>query len=260
MVTLAYAIFFGCKWLTWWRVMAAGVRVSSGRSLGYLVAWPGMDACAFFNQGPKPAAPTATQWCVAFLKTGFGAFLLWGVARQAPPAGPLLTGWVGLVGLLFIFFFGVFHLLALTWQQAGVDARYIMRAPLLARSLSDFWGARWNLAFHRLVHDFVFQPLRRRLGIGGATFASFLASGLVHELVISLPARAGYGLPTLYFLLQGAGVLVERSALGERCGLEGGLLGRFFTLLLTAGPATWLFHPPFITRVIIPLMHAIAAL
>lgn len=165
-----------------------------------------------------------------------------------------------MLGLSFLLFFGAFHILALLWQRAEVDARHIMHAPVLARSPSDFWGARWNLAFRKLSYDFLFQPLSRRLGAGGATLATFLASGVIHEIVISFPARGGYGLPTGYFLLQGFGVILERSTLGKRLGLDHGLAGWLFTLLLTAGPLFWLFHVPFVTRVVVPFLRAIGAL
>jgi alginate O-acetyltransferase complex protein AlgI len=49
----------------------------------------------------------------------------------------------------------------------------------------------------------VHRPLQRRLGRGPALLGSFLVSGLLHEVAISLPVRAGWGLPKLYFLLQG---------------------------------------------------------
>jgi hypothetical protein len=70
--------------------------------------------------------------------------------------------------------------------------------------------------------------------------------------VISLPAGAGYGLPTAYFLLQGIGILLERAFPQMR--------GRIFTILITAFPAFWLFHPPFVRHVILPFMKAIGAL
>jgi alginate O-acetyltransferase complex protein AlgI len=88
----------------------------------------------------------------------------------------------------------------------------------------------------------------------------FAVSGLIHDLVISLPARAGYGLPTLYFLLQGAGVTVERSRLGRRLGLGQGLRGWLFMAVFLTVPVLGLFHPWFVLRVILPFMQAIHAL
>jgi hypothetical protein len=38
-----------------------------------------------------------------------------------------------------------------------------------------------------------------------------------------------------------------------------GLRGRLFALAVTAGPAFWLFHPPFIHNVILPMFQAIGA-
>src|SRR5208337_3836847 len=91
-------------------------------------------------------------------------------------------------------------------------------------------------------------------------FLVFVVSGVIHDAVISLPAGAGYGLPTMYFMIQGAGVMVERSSVGKRLGLRQGARGWIFMAAFTAGPAFWLFHPPFIRRVILPFMQAIHAL
>jgi len=43
-----------------------------------------------------------------------------------------------------------------------------------------------------------------------AILAVFFVSGLLHELVISFPAGGGWGLPTLYFVLHGGLVWLER--------------------------------------------------
>jgi hypothetical protein len=77
----------------------------------------------------------------------------------------------------------------------------------------------------------------------------------VHDLIISLPAGAGFGLPTLYFLVQGAGILTEKSHWGRRH--LRGRAGRAFAIAVAALPAPILFHPPFITRVILPFMRAV---
>jgi alginate O-acetyltransferase complex protein AlgI len=165
-----------------------------------------------------------------------------------------------MLGLILLLHFGSFHLVALAWRRAGVDARPIMRAPAAATSLSSFWGHRWNLGFRQLTHAIVFKPVRRRLGLPLATLLAFAVSGLIHDLVISLPARGGYGLPTAYFVLQGLGVLAERSLLCRRIGLDYGLRGWIFTAMCTAGPVYWCFHPAFVLRVMIPFLRAVGAI
>src|SRR5260370_38671858 len=106
-----------------------------------------------------------------------------------------------------------------------------MSAPLRSTSLGEFWGKRWNLGFRQLAHELIFRPLCRRLGADTAGFLVFVVSGLIHDLVISLPARGGYGLPPLYFLLQARGVTVERSRFGKPPGRWQG--GRGWCFLLT---------------------------
>jgi D-alanyl-lipoteichoic acid acyltransferase DltB (MBOAT superfamily) len=219
-----------------------------------------MDATAFFGAADRPTEPSRGEWAAATLKTLFGATLTWVIARTALPGSPLLAGWLGMVGLIFMLHFGTFHLASLGWRAAGVAATPLMRNPLASSSLADFWGRRWNTAFHDLAVQFTFRPLRPIVGLTAATWSVFLASGLVHELVISVPAHGGYGFPTGYFLLQGLGVTSERTRVGRRLGLGRGWRGRLFTVLVTAGPAFWLFPPPFVQRVILPMLAVIGAI
>jgi D-alanyl-lipoteichoic acid acyltransferase DltB (MBOAT superfamily) len=165
-----------------------------------------------------------------------------------------------MIGMILLLHFGLFDLAAIAWRIAGVNAAPIMNAPIKATTLSEFWGKRWNGAFNQLVLNILFRPLARAIGPVRATLTGFLFSGLIHELVISLPARAGYGLPTAYFLLQSWGVIAQRSNVGRRLQLCHGVCGRIFTMLIAAGPAFWLFHPPFVRNVILPFMKAIGAL
>lgn len=256
MWALAFAIFAGLKWQSWW-VARNKVIHPAWRSLAYF-AWPGMDARTFLDPTQKPLPPNFAKCFFAFLKAAIGAALLWLVARQV--GNPELQGWIGMLGLIFLLHFGSFDLLALFWQSVGVKAQPIMTNPALSSSLSDFWGRRWNLGFRQLSYDLIFRPLWKSLGIPAATFLVFVASGLIHDLVISVPAGGGYGLPTAYFTLQGVGVLAERSQVGARCGLQKGIGGWLFMILCTCTPLFWLFHPPFIHNVILPFMHAIHAL
>lgn len=236
MWTLAFAIFATAKVVTWWPARRSV-------SVGYLIAWPGMNPRAF---GPVRQA-RSEEWVRAIVKLVLGLTLLFGVGRLVP--NPLLRAWVGGIGLVLVLHFGVFHLLALAWRVEPV-----MRSPMQGTSLGDFWGRRWNLAFHELAVRLVYEPVRRRLGRTTAVMATFLASGLVHDLVISVPAHGGYGLPTLYFLLQGAGTIAE-----SRLHLPGGLAGRLRVLLIAGVPAVILFHPWFMLGVLLPFMRAIGA-
>jgi alginate O-acetyltransferase complex protein AlgI len=135
-----------------------------------------------------------------------------------------------------------------------------MNRPLRSTSVSEFWARRWNAAFNDLAVRLVFRPVARRTTVFAATLIAFAMSGLIHELVISLPAGAGFGLPTAYFLVQGLGILAERSSAGKRLRLDSGVAGWGFTMLIVAGPAFFLFHPPFVRHVIHPFMRSIGAL
>jgi hypothetical protein len=258
MWALAFSIYMGLKWLSWWQARKR-VPHSGWLSAAYLFAWPGMDAEAFLHVSAPILPPRGRDWLAALSKTLLGAMLFWGAAR-AMSGNPLVRGWVGMVGLILLLHFGSFHLIAHAWQRLGVDAQPIMSAPLRATSLSEFWGKRWNLGFRQLSYDLVFRPLHGRLGAWPASFLVFVLSGLIHDLVISAPARGGYGLPTAYFVVQGLGVAAERSRMGKRLGLGEGFRGWLFVALVAAAPAFWLFHPPFVLRVMLPFMKAVHAL
>lgn len=258
MWTLSIAIFVGLKWLSWWKVRNR-VTHDGWRSTAYLLTWPGMDAESFLDANKRVPPPSGSDWYWAISKTTLGAVLFWTIARIFS-GHPLLQGWVGMLGLILLLHFGGFDLIALCWQSLGVDAKSIMSSPLRSTSLSEFWGKRWNLGFRQLSYDLIFRPLQKSWGVWAAGFLVFIASGVIHDLVISLPARGGYGLPTTYFVFQGLGVTVERSKFGKLLSLREGFRGWLFTVVITAGPAFWLFHPPFVLHVILPFMKAVHAL
>jgi len=257
MWTMAFALYAACKWLTYRETIRHGLRPGAARTLAYLLAWPGMDAAEFLDTQKVPAKPQTRGWLFAAAKMGGGVIVVWLIARAL--AYPLLIGWSGMIGIVFILHFGLFHLLSLLWQRAGITATPIMQNPLLATSLTAFWGHRWNTAFNELAFRFTYRPLRRLTTPMAAILMVFGLSGLIHDLLISLPAHGGYGLPTLYFLIQGFATVIERSRIGRAIGLGRGKRGWLFTLLVTVTPAYWLFHPQFIKHVILPMLNAIGA-
>ncbi len=85
--------------------------------------------------------------------------------------------------------------------------------PPFANGISEFWGRRWNLWLSEWFRQVVFRPLRNHPVL--ALFLAFLASGILHELVINVPlyivtSRKCFGSMIAYFLLQAVGILVER--------------------------------------------------
>ena len=86
-------------------------------------------------------------------------------------------------------------------------------SPPLAKSVSEFWGRRWNVWTSEWFRQIIFRPLHRRPVL--ALVMVFLASGVLHELVINVPlyvvtGKNRFGSMILYFLLQAVGILIER--------------------------------------------------
>ncbi len=254
---IALAIYAGFKWLTYRQDAVSGSRIPFGIRMLYLWAWPGMSLRQFAALIPLEARGVSFwQWGAPVMKTLLGAGLVWVALPKLPVEMPLLQGWVGMVGVIMMLHFGVFHLLSLIYRRLGFDARPNMRAPLLAGSPADFWGRRWNTAFNILAHRYGFRVLLPKVGTSWALVLVFLGSGLLHEVVITLPAGGGYGLPTLYFLLQAVGMLCEHWWRLNRHPRT----ARLFAWSIILGPITCLFPPVFVLNVMLPMLRAIGAI
>jgi Membrane bound O-acyl transferase family len=221
------------------------------RATAEFLGWMGMRPALFArkrNVDARGAAALAGHGARTFLA---GAMLF--VSARIVATAPLELPWkrglvtiVAMIGLSLMLHFGFFDLVAGFYRLRGVPVGKLFRAPLEARSLSEFWSRRWNIGFSEMIALVVHRPVRRNAGESAALAASFLASGLLHELAISVPVRAGYGLPTTYFLLHGALVGIERRM--------GRSPGQLWTIFWLAAPLPLLFHPPFLRGVIWPLV------
>ena len=256
MWVMALALFLASKCITISSYLGSSRRSQLAALFGYCLLWPGMDPAAFGRKRSRIRVPLS-EWTSALFKTATGGLIVWEVVPLIGLHNKLLAGWAGMVGIVFFLHFGLFHLLSIAWRELGFDARPIMRSPGTATSLSKFWGENWNNAFSDLVHEHLFKPVAKMVGPHRAMFAVFLVSGFLHELVISLPARGGYGLPTAYFLLQSAALVFERSKSGRTLGLGSGWRGWCFVLAIAGGPAFLLFPPVFVRNVILPMLRAI---
>jgi alginate O-acetyltransferase complex protein AlgI len=191
--------------------------------------------------------------------------LIWVVPRLLIASHPLLAGWCGMIGLVLLLHFGLLNLLSTAWRNvAGVNAPPLMNRPLAARSLADFWSRRWNTAFSAIANEVVFKPMAR-INSTLAFAAVFLVSGLIHELVISLPARSGFGKPTLYFMTQLGAIAIERMKVSRHKMPGFGLRaarhrsGRLYVLVVTIVPLPLLFHDAFVANVMLPFLDSIGS-
>src|SRR5690606_14378139 len=104
-----------------------------------------------------------------------------------------------LIGISLLLHFGLFNVLAGIWRILGVRTYTLFPAPLISKTLTEFWGKRWNLPFTEMGQRALYRPLSPVWGRHYAALMVFVFSGLVHEVAISVPVMAGFGLPMLYF-------------------------------------------------------------
>ncbi|HET8772459.1 MAG TPA: membrane bound O-acyl transferase family-domain-containing protein [Thermoanaerobaculia bacterium] len=224
-------------------VAVTRTRLTATQWLAFL-GWFGMRPAVFTQRsaGFQPAAPPAScRPGVLAIAAGLALLLL--ARRIASPAAAFL---LALPALSLILHFGIVDVATALYRRSGWPVNEPFRNPLASRSLSEFWSRRWNVGFSEMIAVTVHRPVRRVAGGTAALFASFLASGLLHELAISVPVRAGYGLPTLYFLLHGALVGLERRF--PR------VASRAWTIFWLVAPLPILFHPPFLRGIVGPLV------
>jgi alginate O-acetyltransferase complex protein AlgI len=222
-----------------------GTRLPPVRWAAFATLWPGMRPALVARLQPgRSGAAALVKTGLAHVALGTALFLVahltWRLTTSAVLATVLL-----LPALSFLLHFGAFGVLAGLWRAAGADVAPLFRAPWRSASLGEFWSRRWNLAFSEMTSVAVYRPLADRMGRRAALVAAFLFSGLLHEVAISLPVRAGFGRPLLYFAIHGVLTHLER---------ERGPFGRAATLLAVVLPLPLLFHRPFLQGVIWPLL------
>jgi hypothetical protein len=255
------ALLLGYKWRMLvvlrnkeWALHAKGI-------FNYL-GWLGIDAEPFFTPPNVIHATPAKEWRWAFAKIALGAGLIWGLARLIPPTHVQMIGWVGVIGFMLLIHFGVAHVMTLMFYKKGINVLPFMREPMNSQSLNELWGKRWGpAAFSCLMRSILFRPLSIRFNATVAFAAVFVASGVMHELLMSVPVRGGYGIPMAYFVLQIPLYLFGGSLLARKLRIDKGLGGRIYTLSAFFIPLIMAFYlHPFFPRLLIPMMHAVHAL
>ncbi|HYM60924.1 MAG TPA: MBOAT family protein [Thermoanaerobaculia bacterium] len=224
MVGIIAVLLTGMKVVTWSVIRRRGSRGGTARSdlrmrewLAF-AAWPGMRPADFATLGNEPRSGVHSRVLAGLKSIACGLVLVmaaravvivWPPAIRSAARCFVATALL-LPGLSLILHFGLFGLATALWRSRGVACENPFRRPLRSNGLAELWSRRWNVGFSEMIATVVDRPLRARVGESAALLVSFCASGLLHELAITVPVGRGYGLPTLYFAVQGAFVLAER--------------------------------------------------
>lgn len=146
---------------------------------------------------------------------------------------------------------------ALSKALVRVELEPQFNEPYLATSVQDFWGRRWNLMASNILHPTVYSPVRsistrfmpRKWAPIPAVLATFLVSGLMHELILyNIGRLRPTGEVMCFFLIHGVSVSVEivfKKICDGKFTLPGFVSGPL-TLAYVIYTSFWLFFPPFL--------------
>ncbi len=73
MWAMAFALYGGCKWLTYRLAVRNHQAPGWPLTFGYLLVWPGMNAVEFFNRNVSLPKPRLVEWAFAVAKIVFGS-------------------------------------------------------------------------------------------------------------------------------------------------------------------------------------------
>lgn len=136
----------------------------------------------------------------------------------------------------------------------GLGTEPQFNQPYLATSLQDFWGRRWNLMVTSILRPTVYNPIRRsstpivgrKWSLVPAVLATFLVSGLMHEVIYYYQSRASPTWEvTWFFVLHGVCLVAEiavKKAFNGRRQLPRVVSGPL-TIGFVAITGAWLFFP-----------------
>lgn len=232
MVGICVVLLAGMKALVY---RAWGGKLSLGRYLVFALGWFGMDPGSFGKRRSGLSWKNDLLLGVLLMVLGtLGAWVVWKMEWQQILVMffPMSLG----------FHFGALRVLKGGLRRAGFPVRTLFPNVLRARGLGDFWSLRWNVGYSQMMQRLVGRSVDRCFGRAWGVMAVFFVSGLLHEVAITLPVNAGYGLPTLYFSVHGLLVVLETK--------WGRSFGKVGSLLLVMVPLGFLFPPEFQSEVI----------
>ena len=179
-------------------------ELSAEAWLYYWTVWPGMRLSNLRRSETTPDI----NWLYRGV-AGMAASVALLVATVIIEPSNYVAGWIGVVVVLAFIHFGYADVLSYYMRLRGFKTKRLFLLPHKSKSLNDFWSRRWNVAFVEM-NQVLFLPGIQKLSKALLVPLTLGLSGIMHELALSYPAGAGWGLPLLYFVVQGLLMKTER--------------------------------------------------
>ena len=107
----------------------------------------------------------------------------------------------------------------------GVEVAEQFNIPIMAETLEEFWGKRWNRTVHSLLKEAVYKPVLALNGKRGSTsvkkkwvamVSTFGVSAVMHEIIFVVVSRSPpTGEMSVFFLLHGLVTSIRKPNLGH---------------------------------------------
>ncbi|KAK9705206.1 hypothetical protein RND81_07G040700 [Saponaria officinalis] len=205
---------------------------------------------AFYNKESSKRLPLSL-WSKALISSI--VILFCDKYREELHQGVILVIYSYLLSLLVDIAMGFSNMLV--GPIMGVELAQPSDEPYLATSLQDFWGRRWNLMVTDTLRHTVYNPTRvfsskyfgEKWATAHGTMASFIVSGLMHELILYYVTRVSPSWEmTWFFVLHGISVTVEvavKRALGQKVRLDRAISDPLTVGFVMGTGYLWFFPP-----------------
>lgn len=217
-----------------------GARLNSfGRRLWFVVT-P-------FDIRQVTYAPRFFDRTLALATAGYALLAIMSVIalRGLPPGvspAPLLLGrWLIGALLCYVAADALVGVIRLGYGVAGIVPPQMHRAPILSKSIQEFWGDRWNRPVHEWLWRHCFRPIARRVSPALGVAAVFAASTMIHIWTVFFGAGLNMAMAAAaFFVLQGV-LLIMEHALRVRDWST--LAARAWTVVCILGPSPLFVEP-----------------
>lgn len=219
--------------------LVRGARLNSfARRLWFVVTLFDMRQVAY--------APRFFDRALALATAGYALLATLSVValRRLPSTvspGLLLERWLLGALLCYVAADALVGAIRLGYGLAGIVTPQMHRAPILSRSIGEFWGERWNRPVHEWLWRHCFKPTTRQSSPMLGVAAVFAASTMIHVWTVFFGAGLNMALlAAAFFALQGV-LLIAEHALRVRD--WPGVAARAWTVICILGPSPLFVEP-----------------